>query len=187
MIKSSLQKTTPVKTNHPRTKSALITSKNNPSTHANKSLDLLVDGIDPLIDHENVYDLLGLKSTANLNDSNASFLTDLDGLENEQSLIDDLLYGGTDHHHHDQKRNSTSTSTKNKKHSHAKPPIGRSRSPSLTRASGSSTRPRSRARSRSFTRSSDSDTASRISGDMHYSDVDDSGNGKVYFWTKIIT
>jgi hypothetical protein len=171
MIKSSLQKTTPVKKNNHRNKSALISSKNT-TKHENKSLDILIDGIDSLVNHENI------KSSASFN---GSIITDLDGLENEQSLLDDLLYGGTDHVHQDKKQNTNSTRANKKNHAYGKPPTGRSRSPSLTRVSGSSTRPRSAGRSQSLTRNSDSDIASHNSFDAHNSDVDDSGNGKVSF------
>jgi hypothetical protein len=188
MIKSSLQKKTTIKKNKHLNESALLNSNNNANIHENKSLEILVDDIDPSIDNGNICDLLGikssLKSTANLNDSNGSILTDLDGLENEQSLLDDLLYGGNagnDHIHNNKKHNTSSSSINNRNYSHGKPPTGRSRSPSMTRVNGSSNRPRSAARSRSLTRSSDSDTASRISFDMHTSDVDDSGNGKTDF------
>jgi hypothetical protein len=184
MIKSSLQKTTTVKKNKHPVQPALLNSSNNAKIHGNKSREMLVDYINPLVDDENIYGMLGikssLKSTVNLNDSNNSILTDLDGLENEQSLLDDLLYGGSTGDDH-RKHNTSSISTSNKKHSRSKPSTGRSRSPSMTRVGGSSNRPRSAARSRSLTRSSDSDAASCISFEMPNSDVDDSKNGKTYF------
>jgi hypothetical protein len=179
MIKSSLQKKTTIKKNNHLNESALLNSNNNANLHTNKSVEMLTDDIDSFVDNENICDLLGikssLKSTANLNDSNVSMLTDLDGLENEQSLLDDLLYGGSVQIHTNKKHNTSST---NKNHSYGKPPTARSRSPSMTRISGSSNRPRSAGRNRSLTRSSDSDTASRVSFDMHNSDVDDTGNGR---------
>jgi hypothetical protein len=185
MIKSSSQKTPTIKKKNHLNKPVLSNSNNNANIHTNQSLEMLVDGIDPLVDNENIYDLFGikssLKSTVNLNDS---ILTNLDGLENEQSLLDDLLYGGnteSDHIRNNKKHNTSSSSTNNKNYSHGKPPTGRSRSPSMTRLSGSSNRPRSAVRSQSLTRSNDSDTASRISSDLHNSDVDDSGNGKREF------
>ena len=138
---------------------------------------MLGDDIDPLLDNENVCDILGIK-TGDLNQSDDSILTDLDGLENEQSLLDDLLYGsdggggGAASNQH--KHTTTSTRTR---HPRGKPPTGRSPSPSLARVGGLSNRSRS-ARSRSLAQSSDSDTASRVSFDMPSSDLDDSGNGK---------
>jgi hypothetical protein len=181
MMKSSLQKTTSIKKNKHPIQPPLLNNNNNAEIHGNKSLEILIDDIDPSIDNEHILDMLrlksSLKSTVNLNDSYNSILTDLDGLENEQSLLDDLLYGGStgdDHKNH----NTSSISTNNRKRSRSKPPTGRSRSPSLTRVGGLSHRPRSSARSRSLTRSSDSDTASRISFEMPNSDIDDSRNGK---------
>lgn len=170
MIKSSSQKITPVKNANHQTKPILINSKTNASVPGNRSLDLLADVIDPSIDYENMYELLALKSSINVYDSYGSFLTDLDGLENEDSLIDDLLYDGTDHNHQ-------TTSTK-KKRFHNRPSSGRSLSPSLSHNSRSSNRSRSATRRRSSVRSSDNESASRVSG---YSDVDDSGNGKNSF------
>jgi hypothetical protein len=183
MIKSSLPKTT---TTSGKDDSLLFNHNNNNSEilsthHGNKSLDIYDDDIE----NENVYDILGikssLKSTGDLNNSNDSILTDLDGLEDEQSLLDDLLYGGdgtgggggatSSNHYKD-----ISSSTR-KHHPRGKPPTGRSPSPSLARAGGSVNRSRS-ARSRSLAHSSDSDTASRVSFDMPSSDLDDSGNGK---------
>src|SRR5271154_4400583 len=83
MIKSSLQKTTPVKKNNHRHKSAVNSNKNT-TKHENKSQDILVDGIDSLVDHENIYDLLGRKSSLKSSTSfNGPIITDLDGLENE--------------------------------------------------------------------------------------------------------
>jgi hypothetical protein len=186
MIKSSLPKPTTIKKPNHRNKSTLLNSNNKTNTHGNKSREMLVDDIDPLIDNGNICDLLGikssLKSTSNLNNS---ILTDLDGLENEESLLDDILYGGSveiDHHiRNNKKHNTSSSSTSIKKYSHGKPLKGRSRSPSMTRISGSLNRPRSAARNRSLTRSNDSDTASRISFNIHNSDVDDSGNGRIEF------
>jgi hypothetical protein len=190
MIKSSLQRTTTTsatgKESHP-IDSSLINNKNNNNAeihttqYGNKSLDILDNGddIDPLLDHENVYDMLGikssLKSSGDLNNSDDSILTDLDGLENEQSLLDDLLYGGEG-----TGGGATSNSHKNittKHHPRGKPPTGRSPSPNLTRVGGLLNRSRS-TRSRSLAQSSDSDTASRVSFDMPSSDLDDSGNGK---------
>lgn len=152
----------------------------NSENHGNKSFEMFMDDIDPLVDDDNIYDMIGMKSTLNLNDSHHSILTDLDGLENEQSLLEDLLYGGDTGGDHG-KRSTTSNNFNNKKYSHNKPPTGRSRSPSLTRVGGSSNRSRSAARSRSVTRSIDSDTASRVSFDMLNSDVDDSENGRMSF------
>ena len=167
MIKSSSQKITPVKKSNHQTN-----SKTDASASGNRSLDMLADVIDSSIDPENIYELLALKSSVNVHDSHGSFLTDLDGLENEDSLIDDLLYGGIDHHH----QITNANSTKKKKRSHSRPSSGRSPSPSLSHTSRSSTRRRSAARRRSSVRSSDNDSTSRVSG---YSDVDDSGNGKI--------
>ena len=178
MIKSSAQKITPVKKANPRHKSALINSKNT-GKNDNKSLDLLIDGCDSLDNHEHIYELFdrkpSLKSSASFNDP---IITDLDGLEDEQSLLDDLLYGGTDHADDDRKHKTNSARSNKRRNSYGKPPTGRSRSPSLTRA-------RSAGRNRSLTRSIDSDTASRISCDTHNSEVDDSGNGKISFRQKI--
>jgi hypothetical protein len=188
MIKSSLQKTTTTgKESHPND-SALFNNHNNnaeilTTQPGNKSIDIFDDDIDPLLDNENLCDMLGIKapltSTGDLNNSNDSILTDLDGLENEQSLLDDLLYGGegaggggaTSNNH------KTTTTSKKKPHPRGKPPTGRSPSPSTTRVGGLTNRPRS-ARSRSLAQSSDSDSASRVSFDMPSSDLDDSGNGK---------
>jgi len=185
MIKSSLPKPTTIKKPNHRNKSTLLNSNNKTNTHGNKSFEMLVDDIDPLMDNGSIYDLLGikssLKSTSNLTNS---ILTDFDGLEDEESLLDDILYGGSveiDHIRNSKKHNTSSSSTNNKKYSHSKPLKGRSRSPSMTRISGSSNRPRSAASSRSVTRSNDSDTASRVSFDLHNSDVDDSGNGTIKF------
>ncbi|CAF4797333.1 unnamed protein product, partial [Rotaria magnacalcarata] len=75
-----------------------------------------------------------------------SILTDLDGLEHEQSLLDELLYGD------DGKRDTTNATTtttttnnnnhkrrtnaNNKLHPYGKPPTGRSPSPNTARVSG---------------------------------------------------
>jgi hypothetical protein len=158
MIKSSLQKTTEEES-HPIDLVLLNTTNNNAEKYQTKSFDTM----DSLLDMKT-----SLKLTEDLNNSNDSILTDLDGLENEQSLLDDLLYGGegtagvsNNNHKH----------TPNKHHPRGKPPTGRSRSPSITRVGGLSNRSRS-------ARSSDSDAASRVSFDMPSSDLDDSGNGK---------
>jgi len=188
MIKSSLQKTTTTgKESHPIDSSLLNTNNNNAESlviqHGNKSLDIFDNDIDPLLDNENICDMLGiktsLKSTGDLNNSNDSILTDLDGLENEQSLLDDLLYGGdgTGGGTTSSNQKNIPTSTR-KRHPRGKPPTGRSPSPNLTRVGGLINRSRSsRSRSRSLAQSSDSDTASRVSFDMPSSDLDDSGNG----------
>ncbi|CAF0800277.1 unnamed protein product [Rotaria sp. Silwood1] len=186
MSKSSLQKTTTIRQHNHSIESTLFNNtttnnNNNAEIHDSKSLEMLIDyDIDPsIVDDENIYDMIGIKSTVNLNDSNHSILTDLDGLENEQSLLDDLLYGGSTENNHNNKNrthHTSSTGINNKYHSHGKPPTGRSRSPSLTRVSGLSNRSRSTPRSRSLTRSNDSDIASCVSYDMPNSDVDDSGN-----------
>ena len=149
-----------------------LNQNNNNSELFSKSLDL---------DNETMADLV-LKTSNNFNESNDSILTDLDGLENEQSLLDDLLYGGRVELNHPA-TTTTSSTTKlrpTRRSSNGKPPTGRSPSPSLARvSSGASTRARSsRSRSRSLAQSSDSDTASRVSFDMPSSDLDDSGNGK---------
>lgn len=182
MIKSSLQRPTG------QDDSLLLNQNNNNSEiltshHGIKSLDIHDDDIDPLLDNDNICDMLGikgsLKSTGDLNNSNDSILTDLDGLENEQSLLDDLLYGedrATTTSINNDNHTNISISTK-KRHPRGKPPTGRSPSPSLARVGGSVNRSRS-ARSRSLAQSSDSDTASRVSFDMPSSDLDDSGNGK---------
>ncbi len=181
MIKSSLQKPTTAGKETDPIHSALLNSNNNNAemlTTGHKSLD---DDIDPLLDADNVYDMLGLraslKSSRDLNNSNESILTDLDGLENEQSLLDDLLYGGdgTGNGATNNTQKSISSST-SKRHPRGKPPTGRSPSPSLARVGGLTNRSRS-SRSRSLAHSSDSDTASRVSFDMPSSDMDDSGNG----------
>ncbi|CAF1190222.1 unnamed protein product [Rotaria sordida] len=182
MSKPSLQKTTTIKKNNHSIEPTLFNNNNNNNAeiHGHKSFEMLIDDIDPsIIDDENIYDMIGIKSTVNLNDSNHSILTDLDGLENEQSLLDDLLYGGSTENNHNNKNktyNTNSTNLNNKNRPHGKPPTGRSRSPSLSRVSGLSNRSRSTARSRSLTRSNDSDIASHVSFDMSNSDVDDSGN-----------
>ena len=185
MIKSSSQKPNTIKKkSHLNESTALNNNNNNTSKiDTNKSSDMLINDTDHSVDNENIYDLLELKSTSNLNNSNDSIITDLDGLENEQSLLDELLYGentGNDRIHNNKKHERRSSSTNNKDSSHGKPPIGRSRSPSMTRVSRSSTRSRSRAKSQSLTRSINSDTASRISLDIQNSDVDDSGNGTIF-------
>ena len=144
MIKSS-QKTTDPLLNQNNNNSELLTSK----SHL-KSIDF---------DQEHL---------GNFNDSNDSIVTDLDGLENDQSLLDDLLYGGQI------ERKSRPTTAPLPR---GKPPTGRSPSPSLARVSSGSHRVRT-SRSRSLAQSSDSDTASRVSFDMPNSDLDDSGNGK---------
>jgi len=185
MIKSSLQKTTTTeKASHP-IDSSLLNSNNNAeiltTQHGNKSIDMFDDDIDPLLDNENIYDMLGLKtslkSTGDLNNSNDSILTDLDGLENEQSLLDDLLYGGEGTGGATSRNHKNTTSSTRKHHPRGKPPTGRSPSPNMTRVGGLTNRSRS-TRSRSLAQSSDSDTASRVSFDMPSSDLDDSGNGK---------
>jgi len=189
MIKSSLQKpTTTGKETHPIDSSLLNSNNNNNSEilstqQRKKSLDMLDDDTGPLLDNENIYDILGIKtsfkSTEDLNNSYDSILTDLDGLENEQSLLDDLLYGGygtssaTNNNH----KNTIPSSTR-KHHPRGKPPTGRSPSPNLSRVGGLVNRSRS-SRSRSLAQSSDSDTASRVSFDMPSSDLDDSENGKI--------
>lgn len=168
MIKSTSQKVTPVKKSDHQTKPTLVNSKANINASGDRSLDMLADVIDPTIDNANIYDFLGLKSSMNVRDSFGSLITDLDGLENEDSLIEDLLYGRTDHN-----RQSTSTaSTTKKKRPQNRSVSGRSPSPSLSHTSRSSTRRRSLSRRRSSVRSSDNDSASRVSG---YSDVDDHG------------
>jgi hypothetical protein len=181
MIKSSSHKTPATgKDSHPidyNNNAEVLTTQ-----RGHKSIELLVDDVDPLLDNENISDMLGMKSTLqpteDLNDSNDSILTDLDGLENEQSLLDDLLYGGREGARGDNKHNhKNTTSPTTRKHPRGKPPTGRSRSPSMTRVGGLSNRSRS-TRSRSLAQSSDSDTASRVSFDMPSSDLDDTGNGK---------
>jgi hypothetical protein len=185
MIKSSLQKPTITeKEAHPIDTSLLNSNNNNNSEifstqHRRKSLDILDDDID----NENICDMLGirtsLKLAEDLNNSNDSILTDLDGLENEQSLLDDLLYGGdgtasaTNNNH-----KITTPNSKKKRHPRGKPPTGRSPSPNMSRVGGLVNRSRS-SRSRSLAQSSDSDTASRVSFDMPSSDLDDSENGKI--------
>ena len=184
MIKSSLQKPTTVGNDTRPIDSVLLNNNNNNSNHLstryeNQSLDIANDDIDPLLDTDNVFDLLGIKpsmkAAGDLNNSTDSILTDLEGLENEQSLLDELLYGAeanagatTDNHR---------PRTTNKNHPRGKPPTGRSPSPSMARVGGLVNRSRS-SRSRSLAQSSDSDTASRVSFDMPSSDLDDSGNGK---------
>lgn len=190
MMKSSSLKTTTTATTKRKkdiNQPVSSTTHNSINLHTNKSLDMLADALDPLTDNENLYDLLGMKSVTNLDDSDNSILSDLDGLENEQSLLDDLLYGGStekDRIHNDKKHNTSSTSTNSKRRSTSKPPTGRSRSPSMTRLSRSSNRSRSTTRNQSLTRSNDSDTASRISYDTHHSEIDDSGNGKIFLISK---
>lgn len=154
--------------------------------HGNNSCEILIDDIDPTIDSETMYHMIGLKSslksTINVADSCHSILSDLDGLENEQSLLDDILYGGsteTDQNNKNKTHNISSISSiSHYRQPHSKPPTGRSRSPSLTRVNGSRNRSSSRRRSQSLTRSIDSDVASRISMDLPNSDTDDSENGK---------
>lgn len=182
MIKSSLQK--PTTTGNGTYPKDSVLLNNNNSNHLsihyeNESLNIPNDDIDPILDNENMCDILGLKpslkATGDLNNSTDSILTDLEGLENEQSLLDELLYGGevvvdTNTNKH---RNPTTTT---KVHPRGKPPTGRSPSPNMARVGGLVNRSRS-SRSRSLAQSSDSDTASRVSFDMPSSDVDDSGNG----------
>ena len=186
MIKSSAQKIATTADLRPL-ESALYNQNNNNASgltthHRRTPVDPLVDDIDPSLDNDNICDMLGikasLKSAGNLNDSNESILTDLDGLENEQSLLDELLYGGgaggNDSTHQHPKSSTSSTRSRPPR---GKPPTGRSPSPTMARVGSSSNRSRS-ARSRSLAQSSDSDTASRVSFDMPSSDLDDSGNGK---------
>ncbi|CAF2632795.1 unnamed protein product [Rotaria sp. Silwood2] len=186
MIKSSLPKPTIIdKESHSINSALLITNNNNASIlstqNENQSIDMLGDNIDPLLDNENICDMLGIKTTGDLNNSNDSILTDLDGLENEQSLLDDLLYGDkekcdTNNNNNNNNINQKATTYSIRKHHlRGKPPTGRSPSPNMTRVGGLSNRSRS-TRSRSLAQSSDSDTASRVSFDMPSSDLDDSGN-----------
>ncbi|CAF3575312.1 unnamed protein product [Rotaria sordida] len=183
MIKSSLQKpTTTDKESHSITSALLDTTNNNAdilsAQHENQTIDMLGDNIDSLFDNENICDMIGIKTTEDLNNSNDSILTDLDGLENEQSLLDDLLYGnGGKQDTNNNNNKKTITYSIRKHHPRGKPPTGRSPSPNMTRVGGLSSRSRStRSRSRSLAQSSDSDTASRVSFDMPSSDLDDSGN-----------
>ena len=190
MIKSSLQKPTTVGNDYHPIDTVLLNNKNNNNSeilttqYGNKSLDMLPDDIDPLLDNENVCDMLGIRastiSTRDLNNSNDSILTDLEGLENEQSLLDDLLYGADAARSNDAHPNDHLKVQTAKRHPRGKPPTGRSRSPSVGRIGGFTNRSRS-SRSRSLAHSSDSDTASRVSFDMPSSDLDDSGNGKHKF------
>ncbi|CAF1106445.1 unnamed protein product [Rotaria sp. Silwood1] len=184
MIKSSLQKPTTIDNeSHPINSALLVTNNNNANIlntqHENQSIDMLGDDIDPLLDNENICDMLGIKTTGDLNNSNDSILTDLDGLENEQSLLEDLLYGDegkrNNNNNNDNNNQKTITYSTHKRHPRGKPPTGRSPSPNMTRVGGLSNRSRS-TRSRSLAQSSDSDTASRVSFDMPSSDLDDSGN-----------
>ena len=187
MIKSSSQKPTIIGNDHHPIDTVLLNNKNNNNSeifttqYGNKSLDILPDDIDPSFDNENVCDMLGIRaspiSMRDLNNSNDSILTDLEGLENEQSLLDDLLYGGDATRSGDVPSNNHSKIQTTKRHPRGKPPTGRSRSPSLGRVGGLTNRSRS-SRSRSLAHSSDSDTASRVSFDMPSSDLDDSENGK---------
>ncbi|CAF0935186.1 unnamed protein product [Adineta steineri] len=175
MIKSSLPKTTTNKKNHHLSESKLL---NNSKIYGNKSFEMPVDDIDAFIDNANICDIpdlkSSLKSTINFN---SSIITDLDGLENDQSLLDDLLYGGGyDHENSIKKHNTSSTSINDKTYTHRKLSTNHSRSPSMTRVSGPSNRLRSVTRSRSLTRSNNSDTESRVSLDRPNTDIDDSGN-----------
>ncbi|CAM4925264.1 unnamed protein product [Rotaria socialis] len=193
MMRSSLQKTTMNDQEiHPMNRSSFNNNNSEiPSTrYDNKPIDMLDDNVDLLLDNEHICDMLGIKPSVNsmgdLNNSNDSILTDLDGLEHEQSLLDELLYGD------DGKRDTATTTTtttttnnnnnhkrrtkpNNKLHPYGKPPTGRSPSPNTPRVSGLLNRSRS-TRSRSLAQSSDSDTASRVSFDLPSSDLDDSGN-----------
>ncbi|UJR25905.1 hypothetical protein I4U23_007253 [Adineta vaga] len=178
MIKSSTLKTTTSKKTNSSGKIDPLNIKNKVDNYGHKSLEIPIDDIDILVDNEDICDMLGikasLKSSANFNNS---ILTDLDGLENEDSLLDDLLYGGVNVHQNDKKKHSTSSPHRSHKtRVHSKPLIGRSRTSSMIRNSDSFDRPRSAGRSRSMMRSNDSDTASRFSFDMRYSDFEDSGN-----------
>ncbi|CAF3248775.1 unnamed protein product [Rotaria socialis] len=183
VAKSSLQQPTAIRKNN-HSMEPTFSSTHKTETYGNKSCELLIDDIDSAIDSETMYDMIGvkssLKSTANLNDSYHSLFSDLDGLENEQSLLDDLLYGGitgSDHNNNKTKTHNTSLNSTNRNHhSYSKPSTGRSRSPSLTRVNGITNRSRSSARSQSLTRSCDSDVGSRVSFDVHHSEIDDSGN-----------
>ena len=150
-------------------KSSGKTLKNSAANQNNNNAEMLSKSVD--LDNETMGDLLGLKSSHHLNDSNDSIVTDLDGLENEQSLLDDLLYGGRV-----ELNPPTTKVPQPRRSSHGKPPTGRSPSPSLARVSSGAHRGR-RSRSRSLAQSSDSDTASRVSFDLPSSDLDDSGNG----------
>lgn len=143
-----------------------------------KSLDFLDEEFDKTVEKQ----IFGLQNStqplANLNDSNESILSDLEGLENEQSLLDDLLYGRRIEDSVDDNRRKSNVNTSINRPAHGKPPTGRSRSPSLSRV-GSTNRPRS-TRNRSLGQSTDSDTASRVSFDMPNSDLDESGNGELF-------
>ena len=185
MIKSSLQKPTTIRNETYPLDSILFNTNNNNAEilnaqQDNKSINARNDNIDALLDHENMSEMLGiktsLKSPIEFNNSNDSILTDLDGLENEQSLLDDLLYGTEDKSDTNNGNANIHTSLINKRYLRGKPPTGRSPSPNTMRVGGLSNRFRS-TRSRSVAQSSDSDTASRVSFDMPGSDFDDSGSG----------
>ena len=167
MIKSSLQKT-------------IIPKKHNHSVE--RIVSNSTDHIDPFIDDEDVHGTIGIKSSTNSNDLNISILTDLDGLENEQSLLDDLLYGEStqnDHINKNKTHNVSSTNIKNKNHLYSRSPLDRSRSPSRTRTSELLNRSGSVGRSQTLIRSNDSDVGSCVSFNMTHSDVNVSENGKI--------
>lgn len=188
MMRSSLQRPTIMdEESHPMNTSLLNQNNNNDDI-----LNIPYDNIDQLLNNENMCDMLGIKpsrvSLDNLNKSNDSIVTDLDGLENEQSLLDELLYGNDGKRDPTKPNDNQKSQTKSrlKRHPHGKPPSGRSPSPNITRVGGLVTRSRS-TRSRSLGHSSDSDTASRVSFDMPSSDLDDSGNGKILFFNSPFT
>ncbi|CAF0774338.1 unnamed protein product [Adineta ricciae] len=178
MMKSSKLKGPNVKKSNSSNKNSLHNAKNNVEVYGHKSLEIPIDDIDVLADNENMCGMLALKASLKSSGNfNSSILTDLDGLENEDSLLDDLLYGGGDDPKNNTKTQSTSlTHVSQRTRVHNKPSISRSRTSSLTRASGPSDRPRSARRDQSLTRSHDSDSASRFSFNIHNSDFEDSGN-----------
>ncbi|CAF0929940.1 unnamed protein product, partial [Didymodactylos carnosus] len=189
MIKSSLNKDKDVNLN-----TSIIdipVEKNGMGLNNNALLDAKSLAVSLSSDNNQTtaYDLLGIKNT---NESEESILSDLDGLEYEQSLLDDLLYGtngkgdsnlmsmsfNNDQQQH-QRRHSSKSDTEI---INGRPPTGRrlqSPNPNGGRISRAlNSRSPSRSRSRSLARSTDSDSASRVSFDMPNSDVESSGNGK---------
>lgn len=181
MIKSSLLKTSPAKRSNPSNHPTSAPMKRDSRQRARKSLEVPIDDVDVLVDNEDLCDMLGIrasfKSSGNFNNS---LLTDLDGLENEDSLLDELLYGGVGIHPDTEKK--AKGVTERRVRGSSRPTSARSRSSSRTRAGRRVDRSRSRSagRSQSLTRSNDSDRHSRLSLSVPHSDIDDSGNGKAF-------
>ncbi|CAF0752136.1 unnamed protein product [Didymodactylos carnosus] len=188
IVKSSLNKDKDVSTD---TNVIDISSE---KTRTNNAL-LTANSLAMLSSHDDnqrtAYDLLGIKTVAKTtHESTESILSDLDGLEYEQGLLDDLLYGtnvktdsdlmSLSFNNEHQQHQLTRSSKTNMKIIHGRPPTGRqARSPNPNGARisrGLNSCSPSGSRSRSVARSTDSDSASKVSFDMPNSDVESSGN-----------